>query len=254
MLPLGLWLFFLTSVVTPLPPQQQYTKTDIENGGLLYLATCAGCHGPEGDGIPGVQLGRAQFRRASTDAEVVRIIINGIPGTGMPPNTMTEPNAATIVAYLRSLAAAPSGTSVAGDAVRGKAVFEGKGNCLSCHRVNGNGSRIGPDLSDVGGLRRAVELEQSILDPQEQVLPNNRLYRVVTRGGETITGRLLNHDSFTVQLLDSNARLLSLPISDLREYGFVNNSPMPSYRDTLTAQERADLVRYLVSLKGKAKP
>jgi len=109
-------------------------------------------------------------------------------------------------------------------------------------------------LSDVGGLRRAVELEQSIVDPQAEILPNNRLYRVVTRGGETISGRLLNHDSFTVQLLDSNGRLLSLPISDLREYGFVNNSPMPSYRDTLSAQEVADLVRYLGSLKGKAKP
>jgi putative heme-binding domain-containing protein len=254
MMPLRYFVFLFVSIVGPLAAQQQYTKTDIENGGLLYLSTCAGCHGPEGDGIAGVQLGRGQFRRASTDAEVVRIIINGIPGTGMPPNTMTEPNAATIVAYLRSLAGSPPSTSVGGDAIRGKAIFEGKGNCLSCHRVNGNGSRIGPDLSDIGGLRRAVELEQSLLDPQALILPNQRLFRVVNRRGDSTTGRLLNHDSFTVLLLDSNGQLLSLPISDLREYGFVNNSPMPSYRDRLSAQELADLVRYLVSLKGSAKP
>jgi small nuclear ribonucleoprotein (snRNP)-like protein/mono/diheme cytochrome c family protein len=38
----------------------------------------------------------------------------------------------------------------AGDVVRGKAVFEGKGNCQSCHRVNGVGSLFGPDLSTIG--------------------------------------------------------------------------------------------------------
>src|SRR5262245_1248530 len=225
MLPLRLCILSSVLAVSPLAAQEQYTKSDIDNGGLLYLATCAGCHGPEGDGVPGVQLGRAQFRHATTDAEIVRIIINGIAGTGMPPNTMTEANAATIVAYLRSLAAAPSSASVAGDAGRGKTIFEGKGNCLSCHRVQGNGSRVGPDLSDVGGLRRAVELEQSLLDPQATILPNHRLFRVVTRAGASVTGRLFNHDTFTVQLLDPNGQLLSLPLSDLREYGFVNSSP-----------------------------
>jgi hypothetical protein len=42
--------------------------------------------------------------------------------------------------------------------------------------------------------------------------------------------------------------------SDLKEYGFLKSSPMPSYKDKLTAQELADLVSYLVSLKGQANP
>jgi cytochrome c1 len=82
------------------------------------------------------------------------------------------------------------------------------------------------------------------------VLPQNRTYRAVTKQGETITGRLLNVDTFTVQILDSKERLLSLQRSDLREAGFVNDSPMPSYRDKLSSQELADVVAYLVSLKG----
>jgi putative heme-binding domain-containing protein len=116
--------------------------------------------------------------------------------------------------------------------------------------VGANGSRVGPDLSDIGSLRRTVELERSLLEPNEEVLPQNRYYRVVTKQGEIITGRLLNIDTFTVQILDSKERLVSLQRSDLRESDFVANSPMPSYRDKLTSQELADVVTYLGTLKG----
>ena len=109
-------------------------------------------------------------------------------------------------------------------------------------------------MTDVGGLRRIVELERSILDPGAVVQPNHRFFRVVTRDGVAITGRLLNHDLFSVQLLDSQEQLRSFQISNLREYAFVDTSPMPSYRDKLSAEELADLVSYLVSLKGQVNP
>jgi putative heme-binding domain-containing protein len=168
----------------------------------------------------------------------------------MPPNNISEVNAGNIVAYLRTIAAETRSTSAPGDARRGQAIFEGKGGCASCHRVNGNGSRIGPDLTDVGGLRRAADLERSLVDPGAAVLPNHRFFRVVTREGVEVTGRLLNHDLFTVQLLDSREQLRSFQKTSLREQAFLDSSPMPSYRDKLTAEELADLVSYLVSLKG----
>jgi putative heme-binding domain-containing protein len=116
--------------------------------------------------------------------------------------------------------------------------------------VGTSGSRVGPDLSDIGALRRTVEIERSLLEPDEEVLPQNRYYRVVTKQGETISGRLLNLDTFTVQMLDSKERLLSFSRSDLREAGFVEKSPMPSYRDKLSSPELADIVTYLATLKG----
>jgi putative heme-binding domain-containing protein len=248
----------LACLLTPiaLPAQHEYPATDVENGGRLFLANCAACHGPDGDGVAGVDLGRGQFRRAASasDAELVRIIRTGIPNTGMPPNNMSEINAGNIVAYLRTIAADTRSTSAPGDAGRGKAIFEGKGNCASCHRVRGNGSRSGPDLTDVGGQRRTIELEQSIVDPGARVLPSHRSFRVVTRDGTAVSGRLLNHDLFTVQLLDSKEQLRSFQKSNLREYAFVDSSPMPSYRDKLSREELADLVSYLVSLKGQVNP
>jgi cytochrome c1 len=64
----------------------------------------------------------------------------------------------------------------------------------------------------------------------------------------------VNLDSFTVLMLDSKEQLRSFDKSKLRDYGFVDQSPMPSYRDKLSAQELADLVSYLVSLKGRVNP
>ncbi len=66
-----------------------------------------------------------------------------------------------------------------------------------------------------------AEIELSILDPNAEVLPQNRYYRVTTKSGETITGRLLNEDAFSLQLLDTKERLLSFQRTDLREAGFL---------------------------------
>ena len=146
--------------------QRRYTPGDVQDGERLFLANCSACHGPEGDAVPGVDLGHGQFRRASSDDDLIGIVLKGIPGTAMPPNNFTNFQASTIVAYLRDMAESTRRSALTpGNAAQGKTVFEGKGACLTCHRVKGNGSRLGPELTDIGALRRAVELEQSILDP-----------------------------------------------------------------------------------------
>jgi putative heme-binding domain-containing protein len=234
----------------PLAAQHSFTPADIVDGGKLFRTNCVSCHGPEGTLVDGVDLGHGKFRRASTEEGVVRIIQEGIPGTAMPPNNFTDFQAGTILAYLRSVATGGRTSSATGDGARGKAIFESKGGCAGCHRVYGVGSRVGPDLSDIGALRRVAEIELSVLDPNAEVLPQNRYYRVTTKRGETVVGRLLNEDSFSVQLLDTKERLLSFQRTDLREAGFLNESPMPSYREKLSEAERADLITYLASLKG----
>jgi len=230
--------------------QHGYTQADIESGGRLYRTNCSSCHGPNGDSQPGVDLGHGKFRRATSDEEVSAIIMKGVPGTGMPPGNFSESQALTIVAYLRSMASSSNVAVTAGDPARGKSVFEGKGQCLNCHRVRGAGSRVGPDLTDIGMLRRTADLQQSLVDPDAEVLAGNRYYRVVTKDGQTVTGRLLNEDTFSVQMLDTSEKLRSFKIADLREHAFAAKSPMPSYKDKLTAAEMSDLIGYLTSLKG----
>jgi cytochrome c oxidase cbb3-type subunit 3 len=217
------------------------------DGERLYMQNCSECHGPEGDAIADADLGQGRFRRAATDPELIGIILRGIPNTAMPPHSFAEAQAAAIVAFLRGKA--NRAASAGGSAANGEALFSGKAQCTSCHRINGIGSRVGPDLSEIGRLRHSADIERAILDPDAVVVPSNRFVTLVTKGGETITGRLLNQDTFTVQLIDAKEQLRSLQRADLRELTFIGTSPMPSYRGKLAVGEVADLVSYLVSLK-----
>jgi putative heme-binding domain-containing protein len=233
--------------------QRTYLPAEIENGGRVYQANCAGCHGPEGDGVAGINFGTGRLRRAASDDDLVRIIMGGIPGTAMPPSNFSDGQAGTIVAYLRSMAAGAgaASSSAATDAGRGRAIVEGKGQCLTCHAIAGSGARVGPNLTEIGAVRRASELERSILEPDAEIRPENRPILAVTKTGTAITGKLLNQDSFTLQLLDASERLVSISKADLREYALLKASPMPSYRNKLNSQELADLVSYLASLRGR---
>lgn len=243
-------LVAVAAVTAPLYAQHEATAGDIDDGRRLYLNTCARCHGPEGDAVPGVELGR-EIRRSASDEGIKQIILKGIPGTAMPPHTFSDFQVGTVIAYLRFVAKSAADSSVAGgDPARGKVIFEGKGSCLNCHRVKDAGSRIAPDLTDVGALRRGVELKKSLLEPDADVLPQHRAFRVVTKQGATVSGRLLNQDAFTIQILDSSQHLRSFAKSSLASYAFAEHSPMPSVQGKVSPQELTDLVAYLVSLKG----
>jgi cytochrome c oxidase cbb3-type subunit III len=248
-------LFLL--VAAALFAQHSYSPADIEDGGRLYRANCATCHGPDGNALPNADLSLGKFRRAPTGSEdeLVKIMEKGIPGTAMPANeSLNDFQAATVVAYLRSVADNPAlRSALAGDPAHGKELFDNKAGCLSCHRVKTSGSRLGPDLTGIGANRRTAELERSLVDPNAQAAPQNRFVRVVAKDGTTVTGRLLNIDTFTIQMLDSNEELRSFTRSDLREATVLGKSTMPSFKDKLSPQELADVVSYLASLKGMDK-
>jgi putative heme-binding domain-containing protein len=219
---------------------------DAEAGAQLFFADCSNCHGVDGATVPGVDLGRNRFKTASTDEDLVRIVINGVPGTGMPPSNLPRELASNIVAYLRSLVVPVVFNG--GDAKRGHDLFTSNG-CTNCHRVLGTGSRTAPDLTEIGSVRKPRELEQSILDPDAEIKPNNRTFKAVTRDGTTITGRVINRDTFSFEVIDSKERLLVLEKAELREFSFSDKSAMPVFQDKLTPAEVADLVTYLMSLK-----
>ena len=143
----------------------------------------------------------------------------------------------------------PSGVTL-GDAARGRLVFEGKGACMQCHRVKGRGPRVAPELTAIGRLRAPSTLRRSLLDPTASMRPINRPVELVTADGNRVSGRRLNEDSYTVQIIDDEERLRSFDKVDLHEFTVLTESPMPSYADQLSAQELADLLAYLVSLKG----
>jgi putative heme-binding domain-containing protein len=226
----------------------QYTQQEIDAGSRLYSTQCATCHGANGDQVSGIDLRRGQFRRAASDDDLAQVIRTGTPA-GMPPFTLSPAELTGVLAFIRA------GFDVTGEAVkvgdpgRGQTVFEGKGSCGTCHRVRGRGPRVAPDLSDIGAARSPAALQRSLRDPSGAMLPINRPVRIVMRDGRAISGRRLNEDTYTVQVIDDRERLLSLSKGDIRNLEVSTVSSMPSYASALTPDEQADLVAYLLSLR-----
>jgi mono/diheme cytochrome c family protein len=274
---IALWMAVAILSVPVRAQQHSYTAAEIDEGRKLYDANCGRCHNDTGDGVTGVELFR-QIRRANSDEDIAKLIQAGIPGTSMPPHNFSTPQAMNVVAFLRSMvgvtptssAAAASATGrlssgLTGDAARGKMLVEGKGGCLTCHAINGAGGTGGPDLAAVvngatntngrGGRfapppPNAGVLERSILDPDADVALQYRVFQVTPKSGPAVRGTLLNQDTFSVQLRDAAGELRAFQKSDISQSGFVP-SPMPSYRGRFAPQEVADVVAYLLSLRGQ---
>jgi putative heme-binding domain-containing protein len=228
--------------------ERAYTAEQIKAGNRLYTGQCQLCHGSNGDGIAGVNLAHQQFRTVVTDNDIRRVITTGNP-QGMPPFVFKSEELDDLIAFVRS-GLDPIGMGFRlGDPVRGKAQYE-KAECASCHRIADVGSLIGPDLTDIGIMRRPSQMLMSLTDPDKAMLPINRPVTIVTNEGKTIEGRRFNEDTFSVQLIDSEGQLRSIPKSEIRRYDIGMTSKMPSYGGKLTDADMADLLAYLTSLKG----
>ena len=243
-------LFFFAFSLRSQQMQQDYQQFQIDQGATLYSSNCEECHA-DGTGVPGVNLRTGQFPNGSSDNDIMNAIRNGIPGTEMPPHGLSPAELSSLLAYIRFLARDQSSPVKLGDPQKGEALFESNG-CLDCHRVGDKGAYTALNLSDAGTLHPPSYLERALLDPDSSLAasPGSRLMRAVTLQGKVITGRRLNADTFTIQLMDSQQNLVSLDRSDLRSLTIVEESPMPSLKGKLTSGQLSDLVAYLASLKS----
>ena len=121
--------------------------------------------------------------------------------------------------------------------------------CFDCHRIADRGSRFGPDLSNIGDRRTPDRLRLALVDPDKEVVPENRFVSIVTKDGAKITARLLNQDSTSVQVMTQKEELKTYLRASLREYTIVDKGLMPSVQGKLTDQQVGDVVSYLSSLQ-----
>lgn len=222
------------------------TPEDIAAGAKTFRSHCAPCHGLQGEGGRGPNLANGRFYRGASDKDLLHNISEGIAGTEMPGIFYTEDRLWQIIAYIRSLNV--SMERPAGDVARGAGLFRSKG-CAGCHRVSGEGGRLGPDLSQIGKMRSLDHLRRSILDPGAEVPPRYWVARFKDGTGRAVEGFILNEDTYTLQLMDMNEQLHTYDKTAIKEYGVEKISKMPSYRDSITGEPLNDLVAYLASLR-----
>jgi len=225
------------------------------------MVHCARCHGVGGQGGEGADLTRPTLRFAADDDALVSVVRKGIRGTGMPGNIIpTDDEVQKIASFVRSLGQIED-SEPPGDAANGEVLFATKGTCLTCHIVAGQGTGLGPELTDIGARRGLDYLEQALVDPSashpRSVAPLSGRFvgfltlRVATHDGREVEGFRINEDAFSIQLRDVSGRMHSFRKQDLAKLEKVfGHSLMPGYAQVLSAEERNDVISYLMTLRG----
>jgi len=231
----------------------------LAEGKALYRGLCSGCHGGAGRGGKGPDLTDERWIHGNTDADIAKVIQNGVPRTTMKKlgESLSEEQIFKVIAYVRSIARAPGESDwepyLTGDPILGEQLFfdpKGKALCANCHSVNRKGGRIGPALDRIASRRSPPYIMESILQPSKDIDPQYEAVQVVTAAGRVIKGLRVNETNFSLQLREENGRFHSFSKRDLDEFHVLETSLMPAnHAEQLTVRQLHDLFAFLMTLE-----
>lgn len=222
----------------------------IKTGLGLFRSRCADCHGIDAKGVRGPDLTQVWVSGRS-DGGLFSTVRTGVIGTEMPAIGERSPDDEIwkILAYLKTLSAPVPTSGPKGNAQNGERIF--RIQCSSCHRANGRGGRLGPDLSRIGVARARNVVVRRIRGAVEDSLVGFESVSITTKDGQTITGVKKNEDMFSVQIMDSRERLQGYLRSDVKGVDSPKQSTMPAFTpERLSENDLNDLLEYLSTLKG----
>ncbi len=249
-------------VLAPPLQAQAPDSAALATGAMLFESQCTRCHGIGGTGGVGPALNRPKLRRAATDADLVKVILGGVPGTAMVGFwNLSEDEARVVALYIRALGQRPPEV-LPGDVANGRRLYQERERCGQCHILAGEGAGWAPDLTDVGFRLSAAQLKQSLLDPGAaqpiSALPSVHgpypaflAVEATARTGRHYLGTRVTEDDFTLVIRQGDGTLVSLEKTALTSLKKTpGSSPMPSYANRLTSAELDDLVAFLASQRG----
>src|SRR5438552_13504082 len=181
---------------TPASPADQDIKQ-------TYSKLCGGCHGDDARGTqqgPGFS-GNPSVRGRSAQS-LRNVIRNGIPAAGMPAFDLPADTLDALATMIVSLNAEAAKGRVPGDPAAGRQFFFGKGQCGSCHLAQGEGSPIGPDLSDIGLALTVDEIREALQNPDARIAPGYGVVSVRMSNGRTLRGFARSRSSFDLAVQD----------------------------------------------------
>jgi len=235
-----------------------------DQGKAVYDQHCTACHGANGgagERAPAIVISSATTLRGErSEAQILDIVRNGIPGTGMPAwkSRLSETDIANIGAYVHALRGTAIDNPLPGNPAHGEQVFWGKGGCGVCHMLGGRGGVIGPDLGNIAVQRKAAAISDALTKVEHRVygdggvhlpaipLMNYNPVTVVTKDGRTIEGVMRNQDAWSVQFMGMDAKIYSFDRSALRGITIHPGSVMSTdYDKRLSPDEFRDLLAFL---------
>ncbi|MGE0758857.1 MAG: c-type cytochrome [Pirellulaceae bacterium] len=136
-----------------------------------------------------------------------------------------------------------------GDRQRGKQIFHTTGTCTKCHKVQGEGKDVGPNLSEIGSKLSKEAFFVAILDPSAGISHNYESYVAATSSGNVITGLLINRTEQSITLRTAEGIDQELPAENVEEFQKSSRSLMPAdLQKLLSVQDLVDVVQYLTTL------
>ena len=117
--------------------------------------------------------------------------------------------------------------------------------------IEGEGGRLGPDLSAIGNNLDPDQLRIALTDPNENVSPRWWTMRLTRGNGSVLEGLRMSEDTFTVRIMDADENLWNFSKNELRSHETIKNSTMPA-ADNLSASELDDLIAYVFSLRRES--
>lgn len=132
----------------------------------------------------------------------------------------------------------------------GKQMFE-VANCVACHKLNGVGQEIGPDLSKLDPKPRPIDILKSVLEPSAEIKDKYTSYVIETQAGQVITGMVLEETPDTLKIIENPLTKTQAVVIKKSEIAERKKSPvsiMPKGQlDKLTREEILDLIGYVSS-------
>jgi putative heme-binding domain-containing protein len=128
-------------------------------------------------------------------------------------------------------------------------------SCVACHKLNGVGTEIGPDLSKLEAKYQPIDILKEILDPSAKINEKFQTYTFLLDSGKTVTGLVLEESGETVKVIENplaKAEPLLLKKSEIEEREKAKTSIMPKgLLDKLTRDEILDLIAYIAARGDK---
>ncbi len=211
-------------------------------------AVLAGLDGPETEALLAASLDR--LLRGELRPEVHLDLLSAAAGHSadavrerLARFEAARPKADHLAAYREAL--------LGGDAAAGRRVFTTRAevSCLRCHKVNGEGGEVGPDLTGVGSRQGREYLLESIVDPNRQITKGYETVVVTLTSGKTVTGVLKSEDARELRLMTADGVPITVAKDQIDERQTGKSAMPEDVTKHLSKAELRDLVEYLSGLK-----
>jgi putative heme-binding domain-containing protein len=144
------------------------------------------------------------------------------------------------------------GALLGGNGGNGYGIFfyNSTAQCVRCHAIEGNGGKVGPDLSNIGSILTREQILEAMVDPGARLSPGFGTVKVTLTDGSEATGTLMEENAKEIMLKTSDAEPLEIELSRISKR---QNSPssMPPVGKVLSKREVRDLVEFLANQKTK---